>query len=177
MMNLTEHINAQTYDKHYQDIEVINKIGYSKSHLSWNNITKLRIKWDDKIICDLGAFHSYFGIKTLQMGAKHLYACDFMDKVLESSKLILEESGYSEDDFTTTNWTGGEPTPEGDIALVLNMLHHTKDWDETLKNIRCGKAIIECHVPELVHITRFFDINQLIASHRPRRVIIEATKK
>ena len=37
-MDIKEHISKQTYDKWYQDVEVINHIGYANSWKSWDNI-------------------------------------------------------------------------------------------------------------------------------------------
>ncbi|MFH0806009.1 MAG: radical SAM protein [Patescibacteria group bacterium] len=50
-----EHLNKQTYDKKYGDIECVSYSGYSKSHLTWENIKDL-VVWKDRSVSELGCF-------------------------------------------------------------------------------------------------------------------------
>ena len=89
---LKQHLDSQAYDKYYQDIEVLDFLGYSESSKSWNNINKLNIDWTNKRVCDLGCFHSYFGIKAIKAGAKSVIGLDVTMAAIETSKIICELS-------------------------------------------------------------------------------------
>ena len=173
IQELQEHVNQQTYDKNYQDIEVLDFVGYSKSYDSWHNISKLNIDWRNKIVCDLGCFHSYFGIKVLKSGAKKVYGLDLLPQVIATSKLISEVSNVK---IEYTQWEGGEKTPECDIALVLNMLHHCGDQDKTLKNLRCSFAVFEVNTDQMIIISKYFQTIASVGSHRDNRAIVYARK-
>ena len=170
-MTLQEHVDAQTYDKGYQDIECLNRIGYTESFKSWKNMKKLKVNWKGKVVCDLGCFHSYFGIKAAEEGAIKIFALDRHPDVLVTSQLLYDAEDKG-DKVTHLQWEGGQPTPTCDIALVLNMLHHTDDMEETLKNIRCHQAIFEINIPEMLLISKYFKRLVSAASHRENRMIV-----
>lgn len=173
LQELQNHVDQQKYDKNYQDIEVLNFVGYSKSHCSWHNICKLNIDWKDKIVCDLGCFHSYFGIKALKSGASVVYGLDLLPQVITTSKLISESSNVN---IEYAQWEGGEETPQCDIALVLNVLHHCSDQDLTLRNLKCSFAVFEINLDQILTISKYFQIMTIEQSHRDNRAIVYAKK-
>ena len=173
LQKLQKHINRQTYDKNYQDIEILDFIGYSKTHISWDNISNLKIDWQRKTVCDVGCFHSYFGIKVFQAGASKVYGLDNLPNVLETSKLISKASNA---EIEYLKWEGGEETPECDIALILNVLHHCKDQHETLEKIKCSHVIFEVNTNQLPIISKYFNPLASEESHRDDRIIVYAEK-
>lgn len=152
---LRKHLDTLTYDKYYQDIEILNFEGYSKSFETWDRIQSLGIDWRNKSVCDLGCFHGYFSFKVEQMGADTILGLDQGVEVLEfSNKLKVLSSSKVE--FSV--WRGGQTTPNCDIALVLNMLHHCADQRETLVNINCEYAVFEVNTEQIPLISEYFDI-------------------
>ena len=176
-INLKKYLDQQTYDKYYQDVEIINFVGYSKSYETWNSINTLNIDWNRKTVCDLGCFHSYFGIKALKAGAEKVYGLDNHEGVLNTAKLISELSNVK---IEHIQWEGGERTPTCDIALVLNMLHHCKDQNLTLKNTNCNFGIFEVYnsgpKTQINIIEKYFNILKTTPSARSQRVILYGEK-
>ena len=171
---LQQHFNSQDYDKKYQDIEVLRFVGYSKSHISWNNLQEI-VDWKNKIICDLGCFHGYFSIKAIQSGAKNVIGLDRSSTVLETSKLIIEASGLSNEiDFKV--WQGGDGIPECDLILCLNVLHHFDDISKALSKMHTD-TIFEVNITEEDKIKECFDIVKVIQSHRDNRKIYLCKRK
>ena len=154
--------DIKLYDKYYQDIECINFVGYSKSHKTWENIKDL-VDWKDKIIVDMGCYHGYFSFKAEKMGAKEVTGLEKWESVMDTAMLI-KHMIRSKVNFQI--WEGGEPTPNADITLVLNMLHHTKDQEKTLQNINTKLAIFEVEKTQVNLIKKYFKILKEVESHR-----------
>lgn len=87
------YLNSIKYDKLYQDIEVINFEGYSKSKGSWERIKDL-VNWKDKSVIVLGSNHGYFSFKIEEQGAEVL-GLDCHKGVLETAKFINWLSNHS----------------------------------------------------------------------------------
>ena len=173
-IELKQLIDAQAYDKHYQDVECIGFIGYAKSHQSWARFQNFNIDWSGKTVCDLGSFHGYFGLKVEKAGATKVYGLDNLANVRDTAQTICEHSGGS---IEFLHWEGGDPTPECDIALCLNMLHHTKDHAVTLQNMNCNYALFEINAPQRPLIEQYFTIEQEAISYRENRIILYGKKK
>jgi 2-polyprenyl-3-methyl-5-hydroxy-6-metoxy-1,4-benzoquinol methylase len=153
-------LSIQTYDKNYQDIEVIDFKGYSDSYTSWNRIKELGINWRDRIVCDLGCFHGYFAMKIEQSWAAKVYGLERSADIVS----VAKEIGLASRSLVEFRvWEGGQSTPKCDIALVLNMLHHCKDQDLTLQNINCEFAVFEINPPQLELIKKYFQVITIAA--------------
>jgi len=161
-LDLKNYIDTLAYDKYYQDIECLKFEGYSKSWKTWENIKDL-IEWKDKTVIDLGCFHGYFSFKAEQAGASAVFGLEKGSSILETSEKIKNEFKSK---VTFVEWSGGEPTPYADIALVLNMLHHTKDQEKTLQNINAETVIFEVEQSQIELITKYFKIIKQVSSHR-----------
>jgi len=157
-----DYIDSLSYDKFYQDIECINFKGYSKSWQTWDNIKDL-IDWKDKSVIDLGCFHGYFSFKAEQAGAIGIIGLEKNDIILETANKI-KHMFRSKAIFQ--KWEGGESTPQADVALVLNMLHHTKDKEKTLQNINAKFAIFEIEKSQIELIKKYYTIIKEVVSHR-----------
>ena len=166
------YLDGLPYDKYYQDIECINFIGYSKSFETWERIKDL-IDWKDKTVLDLGCFHGYFSLKVEKAGAKEVIGLDYSIQASDTARLI---ANFYNSKIEYKFWTGGDSTPKADVALVLNMLHHTKER-ETLKNINTEYAIFEINIPQKELILEYFTIINEINSARPGRIIIFAKRR
>jgi adenylate kinase family enzyme len=154
--------NPKKFDKFYQDIECIDFIGYSKSYKTWENIKDL-VEWKNKSVIDLGCYHGYFSFKADQAGALKVIGLEMHDSVLHITKLI-KHINSSKAEFEV--WGCGQPTPKADIALVLNVLHHATDVEETLKNINTKIAIFEIERTQIDLIKKHFKIIKEADSHR-----------
>jgi hypothetical protein len=97
------------------------------------------------------------------LGAKKVIGLDIDSRVLDTANLI-KKTMFSDVEFL--QWEGGEPTPQADVALVLNMLHHTKDPEKTLQNLNTKMAIFEVEKSQLDLIKKYFKIIKSIKSHR-----------
>lgn len=175
--SLREHLAQAEYDVNYQDIEVLGIVGYDPSSTSWLKIESL-YSFEGKSVCDLGCFHGYYAIKAREAGAASVIGLDRSQLVLDTAKMISELSGRSEIEYQ--QWTGGEPTPFCDVALVLNMLHHCADLEETLANINCQSAVFECNQEEVSSISKYFTIQNVVEGRsyaaRPSRLIVVGNK-
>jgi hypothetical protein len=69
------------------------------------------------------------------------------------------------------SWDGGEQTPVGDIALVLNMLHHTKDQELTLKNLNASEIVFEGNREQRPLVEKYYSVIKEAPSHRTNRFI------
>ena len=154
--------DPKVYDKFYQDIECINFIGYSKSYETWSRIKDL-VDWKNKTVIDLGCYHGYFSFKAEQQGASNVTGLEMHSSVLDITRMI-KHMNQSKANFQI--WECGRPTPEADIALVLNILHHAKNIDETLQNINAKIVIFEIEKRQVEDVERYFKITKEIESHR-----------
>lgn len=173
--DLQSHIDAQTYDKLYQDIEVLGFVGYTDAHLSWDRISKFDINWKGATVCDLGCFHAYFGIKSLREGAAKVIGLENSVTVIETAKLICQ---LSDAEIELMQWSGGDEMPECDIALCLNMLHHCPDQEAVISKMHCDYAVFEINPDQVDMVKKYFKPISDVASHRinskdslPRRVM------
>lgn len=179
------------YDQFYQDIEVINYIGYSKSYLTWERIQNL-VDWKDKRIIDLGCNHGYFSFKVNKAGAKKVTGLDCNKNVLDTIEIIywLMDYGYPVEQYdcnrmkySTCNpilsfkyWESNDDITECDIILCLNVLHHFTNPELTLRQMKCKQAIFEINITDLPLVEKYFKIIKQIESHRPNRTIILGEK-
>lgn len=171
-INLKYHLAQQTYDKNYQDIEVMDFKGYSDSIQTWENIKDI-IKWKGKKVVDLGTFHGYFAFKIEDEGGE-VVGLDNCQPALKTSRLINEaRGGHVEFRF----WTGGQAVPKADITLGLNVLHHFADKDLSLSKIKNPIAIFEINRPDRVVIEKYFRNIKEYPSHRQNRVILVGKRR
>jgi hypothetical protein len=178
---LKDYIDMMTYDKWYQDIQCIGFEGYSKSWKTWDNIKgviEADKDWKNKTVIDVGCFHGYFSFICEQLGAKKVIGLDIDNRVLETAN-IIKKIMVSGVEFM--QWEAGNPTPVGDVALVLNMLHHTKDPLLTLMNLNVKTAIFEIEKSQVPLVEKCFRIVKKIESHRvdttQNRIILIGEKK
>lgn len=167
------------YDKGYQDIEVINMIGYDPSYPTWDRImNELKVDFNNKTVSDLGCFHGYFSIKAKEAGASSVIGLDRYDIILDTSRMIVDLSNVQDVSFQI--WVGGQPTPYCDIALVLNVLHHCGNEEETLENIQCEYAVFEINAEQVLTVQKYFNIIKMVEgrryANRPSRLLVHAKK-
>lgn len=146
----------------FQDIECIGFEGFSKSWKTWDAI-KLFVNWKDKTIVDIGPFHGYFSFKAEQAGAKKVIGLEINSDILETVN-IIKKIVESKAEFLL--WDGTTPTPPANVALVLNMLHHVKDKELLLQNIKANIVIFEVKEQQLELIKKYFKIIKEERSHR-----------
>ena len=150
------------HDKFYQDIECIKFIGYSKSYETWNRIKDL-VDWKGKSIIDLGCYHGYFCFKAEHAGASRVIGLEKFDVILEITRMI-KHINKSFVDFQI--WECGQETPQADIALILNLLHHIPNVDETLQNIKAKIGIFEIEKSQIELVKKYYKIIREVQSHR-----------
>ena len=87
----------------------------------------------------------------------------------------------SDSDVELLQWRGGESTPQADIALVLNMLHHCEDQALTLQNINTTSAVFEVNQDQISTIDTYFNILEMREGRsypaRESRILIYAQKR
>ena len=175
---LQAHLDNLTYDRTYQNIDVLNMVGYDNSQPTLEKIKNLPISFAQKSVCDMGCFHGYFTIHTKKMGASSVIGLDRYAPVLETARMIASCEGV---DVSFQEWVGGELTPTCDIALVLNMLHHCENQFLTLQNMQCSRAIFEVNQDQLTVIDSVFKIDNIVEGRsypdRDCRLILLATKR
>jgi len=176
--DLQSHFDSLTYDKAYQNVDVLNMTGYDNSLPTLEKIQGLPISFTGKTVCDLGCFHGYFTIHAKKMGASSVIGLDRHVSVLATSRMIASCEGV---DVSFQEWVGGDVTPNCDIALVLNMLHHCENQALTLQNIQCDRAIFEVNQDQLTVIDSVFKIDNIVEGRsypdRDSRLILLATKR
>jgi len=173
MINLKEHLDKQTYDKNYQDIDCLGLKGYSESHKSWENMKNL-VDWKDKKVADLGCFHGYFSFKIAKLGAK-VTGLEKSKEVLVTTQLINEAEGGI---IELKQWEGGDIVPEEfDLVLCLNVLHHFKNQELGLQNIKASQGLFEVNKEQKELIFKYFNIIKEVSSHRINRTILLADRK
>ena len=176
--DLQAKLASASYDKGYQNIDVLGQKGYDDSDPSWRKIQQMPVSFEGKTVCDLGCFHGFYSIKAALEGASSVIGLDRSSEILSVSELIAQCSGV---DIGFQVWEGGQPTPECDIALVLNMLHHCENQSQTLQNIQCKNAIFEVNRNQLSIIESVFRIQTMKEGRsypdRESRLMIYAEKK
>lgn len=168
---LQAHLQKLTYDKNYQDISCLGRVGYSESWKTWDRIRGL-VGWKDQVVVDLGCFHAYFLIKACHHGAKG-YGLDISDKVLETAAMINE---LTETDVTFQEWKGGDEIPDGDIILCLNVLHHFANPVDALSKFKAPIAIFEVKAEQRELISQYYRVDKVVGSHRKGRTILLCTR-
>ena len=164
----------------YQDIECIKYIGYAKSYLSWENLFNL-VEWKDKTVVDIGCNTGYFTFKAEKEGAQ-VIGLDRENQYLIIANLIKEVIGSK---VTLKNWSDGQPIPESDILLCLNVFHHLKDKTKFLNAIQSKQVIFEIDKEDYNLVEKYFKILVCKPSHRAsfhtpgqaNRFVILATKE
>ena len=69
---LRDRFNTVTYDKNYQNIDILGIVGYDNSAPTWSKITSFPITWNGATVIDLGCFHGYFSIRAKEAGASRV---------------------------------------------------------------------------------------------------------
>lgn len=167
--SLEEHLDGahEDYDIGYQDIELINFIGYSESHKTWENMADL-VDWRNKEVVDLGCFHGYFAFKVEDHGGK-AHGLDKSNAVLETARMINDLRGGN---VVFSQWEGGRKIPDCDVILCLNVLHHFDDADAALQEMKAGIVIFEVYGEQVPLLEKHFRVVREVNSHRKGRVIV-----
>lgn len=182
---LKRHLDAQVYDKTYQDIDCIGFKGYSGSLASWDLIKDLTI-WRDKDIVELGCFHGYYSFKFELCGAKSILGLDKDEAALATTRLIQKRNNLFQsaqyEVFKPTarfeHWVSGQPIPKCDVILCMNMLHHCPDQEAVVSAMQCSEAIFEINNDQIPLVEKYFPIVEVkIKSHRANRSILLCRKK
>ncbi len=171
--DVLRHLEVQSYDRYYQDIEALGVQGHIPTHRSWESIASL-VDWKDQSVVDMGCFHGYFCFKVEQAGARSILGLDHSEAVLKTAGMI---AALQDSRTTFRIWNGGEPVPECDVALCLNMLHHCKNVFQTLENMNCRRAVFEIKPEYEPVVTKYFEPSVRRASHRDDRLVLLATKR
>ena len=153
----TTYLNSLPYDKFCQDIECINWVGHSRSHVTWD-LMKDMFDWKDKSVVDLGGFHGYYCFKIEQAGAQHVACFDKSTAVLNTTGIIREMSNSS---ICLHEWSMGEPVSSSyDIALLISVLYFAKDREEVIKNIHCKYLLCDVGDDDLEVINKYYIVRQ-----------------
>jgi 2-polyprenyl-3-methyl-5-hydroxy-6-metoxy-1,4-benzoquinol methylase len=171
---LHEHLDRATgeYDAAYQDIEALEASGYSESARTWENIGDL-IEWRGRRVVDLGCFHGYFSFKIEDRGGI-VTGLDRSAAALETARMVNALRGGR---VEFRQWTGGDPIPECEIVLCLNVLHHFGDaamQERVVAGMRCDAALFEINAGQLPMLERRFRELARHRSHRQNRIIVLA---
>ncbi len=174
----------------YQTVEYKGEVihhGTEKCWLSWENIQKLGIDWQNKKVLDIGSYFGYFSTKVLQQKAQSVVALDQNSGLLEVFSNVMIANGFT-NYSTIVRKLNQESTdiPNGfDVTLVLNCLHHIKEasgsnYPILLKNIlnSASDIVFEVNSSELADIKRETteDKVDVIDSHRPNRKIVHVKR-
>jgi len=165
---------GQGYDKGYQDIEILNFVGYSKSYETWENIKGL-VDWEGKKVIDLGCFHGYFSFKVEDCGGS-VQGFDRGSSVLVTARMINDIRGGN---VVFKEWVGGDDIPECDVILCLNVLHHFGDrdvQDKAVSKMNCETAVFEIKKDQRLLIEKYFGEIAEVESHRQNRIILLCNK-
>jgi hypothetical protein len=166
---LEDHLDSagEDYDSRYQDIEIIDFIGYSESHRTWKRIQDL-VDWEDKRVIDLGCFHGYFSFKVEDLGGT-VHGLDKSSTVLDTARMINDHRGGN---VVFSEWEGGEAIPDSEIILCLNVLHHFDNQEVALSRMNANIAIFEVKSDQTHMIGKYLKIAKEVKSHRQDRVIL-----
>ena len=174
-----DYLQAQSYDKLYQDIDVFDFKGYSGSAQTWEDIKDL-VNWKGKVVVDLGAFHGYFCFKIEDRGAKTVYGLEghpiYGNQILKTTFYIKESNG-SNIILKYWNADSGDNVVECDVVLCLNSLHHFSNQENVLSKLKCKQAIFEVNKDQAPTVKKYFTVDKEFESHRPNRVILLGSLK
>lgn len=171
---LRDRLFAEDYDVGYQDIEILDSVGYSKSHQTWENIKGL-VDWEGKEVIDLGCFHGYFAFKVEDCGGI-AQGFDSRSDVLVTTRMIEDLRGGN---VVFKQWVGGDDIPACDVSLCLNVLHHFGDRDiqeKAVSKMNCRTAIFEINRDQRTIVEKYFRDTTEVVSHRENRIILLCTK-
>ena len=149
-----ERLDAMKYDKYCQDIEYIDFIGHTKSHITWALIKDM-FDWKGKKVVDLGCFHGYYCFKVEQEGGI-VTGFDRAPMILRTAS-VLRDAYNSKVIFQ--EWSAGEVVPKMyDIALLMIMSYNLPNRRELLENIKCRYVLFEVTTHELPLIYEYYNI-------------------
>ncbi|HEY69742.1 MAG TPA: methyltransferase domain-containing protein [Anaerolineae bacterium] len=157
----------EDYDIGYQDIELIDFIGYTASYKTWDNIHSL-VDWRKKRVVDLGCFHGYFAFKVEDSGGI-AHGLDKSAAALTTARMINDLRGGK---VVFTEWEGGGRIPDCDVILCLNVLHHFDDPEAALSMMGARQAVFEINRDQMDAIRKHFKIVKEVDSHRRNRTIL-----
>ncbi len=163
---------GKDHDWKYQDIEVLDLVGYSESYKTWERIRGL-VDWRGKRVVDLGCFHGYFCFKAEDAGAE-ASGFDRSPAVLAVARMINDLRGGR---AVFSEWVGGDVLPECDVVLCLNVLHHFADQDKAVSRMRCRQAIFEIKEESRPVVENHFEVTRRLASHRADRCILLCARR
>lgn len=171
---LEDHLDGlgKDHDKKYQDIEILNVVGYSESYKTWERISDL-IDWKGKRVLDLGCFHGYFCFKVEDAGGV-VEGLDRSPAVLGVARRINDLRGGH---VVFREWVGGDELPECDVILCLNVLHHFKDQEKSVSRMCCGQAVFEIKEESRSAVEKYFAVTKEVGSHRAQRSILLCTRR
>ncbi len=161
-------LDGDVADKFYQDIEVLDLIGYSESFRTWERIVGL-VNWKGRRVVDLGCHHGYFSFKAHDEGAS-VVGLDRNPAALEVARKIDEVRGGA---TLFVEWSDHEDVPEGDVVLLLNVLHHLEDPDGVLSRLRTNVVILEINARDKPTVERHLNVEREMSSHRDNRLILK----
>ncbi len=165
---LEEHLDSlgPNHDRKYQDIEILNFVGYTESHKTWDRIRDL-VDWRGMRVLDLGCFHGYFCFKVEDAGGI-VEGLDRSRPVLDVAAMINDLRGGR---ALFREWVAGNELPECDMILCLNVLHHFENPEKALSTMRCRQAIFEINEDNRPLVEKYFRVLRETGSHRPNRRI------
>lgn len=166
---LEEHLDSlgPGHDRKYQDIEVLNLVGYTQSHQTWERIRDL-VEWKEKRVLDLGCFHGYFCFKVEDAGGI-VEGLDRSRPVLDVAAMINDLRGGR---VAFREWVAGDDLPECDVVLCLNVLHHFENPEKAISKMRCRQAVFEINEDNRPLVEKYFAVGRDIPSHRANRRIL-----
>ena len=171
---LEDHLNGlgKDHDWKYQDIEILNMIGYSESYKTWDRIRDL-VAWKGKRVLDLGCFHGYFCFKVEDAGGL-AQGLDRSAAVLRVALMINDLRGGR---VVFREWGGGDELPDCDVVLCLNVLHHFPDQDKALSRMVCRVALFEIKEECRPAVEKYFTVKMDVGSHRSGRCILLCSRR
>ena len=171
--------NSKTYTPFYQTIEVdglrIIK-GIFNSHLSWENIMRLKPDFAGKSVADLGAMHGYFSFKVEEAGGVDVIGLELNPSSVEVARAVAA-SRKSSCTFDICDVETSE-LPKRDVYLAMNMLHWVKNLDGFLDRLSgaANELIMEIGDTQIKRVMSKllpagFKPVAVQESHRPDQVI------
>ena len=148
-------IEKLSYDYLCQDIEALDIVGHSKSHITWD-LMKDMFDWNGKKVADLGCFHGYYSFKVEQAGALDVTGFDRSPNILAVTQDIRD---LQKSCINLKQWElGQEVSDYYDIALLLCVLRYAPDKDLAIRNIKCQYLLCDVDDPEIQVVGKHFVI-------------------
>lgn len=171
--------NSETYTPFYQTVEVnglrIIK-GIFNSHLSWENIMRLKPDFAGKSVADLGTMHGYFSFKVEEAGGVDVIGLELNPSSVEVARAVAA-SRNSSCTFDICDIETSE-LPKRDVYLAMNMLHWVKNLDGFLERLSgaANELIMEIGDTQIKRVMSKllpagFKPVAVQESHRPDQVI------